>query len=40
LFWSWWPWFVGAMWAFSDGRFGLGVGLGAMAVVSYLIAPV
>jgi cardiolipin synthase len=40
LFWSWWPWFGGAMWAFSDGRFGLGVGLGAMAVVSYLIAPV
>ena len=28
------------MWAFSDGRFGLGVGLGAMATVSYLIAPV
>jgi len=28
------------MWAFSDARFGLGVGLGGMAVVSYLIAPV
>ncbi len=28
------------MWAFSDHRFGLGVGLGTMAVVSYLIAPV
>ena len=28
------------MYAFSDDRFGLGVGLGAMAVVSYLIAPV
>jgi cardiolipin synthase len=40
FFWSWWPWFGAAMWAFSDGRFGLGVGLGAMAVVSYLIAPV
>ena len=40
LFWSWWPWFVGAMWAFSDDRFGLGVGLGTMAVVSHLIAPV
>jgi cardiolipin synthase A/B len=40
LFWSWWPWFGGAMWAFSDGRFGLGVGLGAMAGISYLIAPV
>ena len=40
LFWSWWPWFLGAMWAFSDDRFGLGVGLGTMAVVSHLIAPV
>lgn len=28
------------MWAFSDERFGLGVGLGSMAAVSYLIAPV
>ena len=28
------------MWAFSDARFGLGVGLGAMAAVSYFIAPV
>src|SRR5687767_10949445 len=40
LFWSWWPWFAAAMWAFADDRFGLGVGLGAMAVFSYLIAPV
>jgi len=28
------------MWAFANDRFGLGVGLGAMAVFSYLIAPV
>jgi cardiolipin synthase len=40
LFWSWWPWFGVAMWAFANDRFGLGVGLGAMAVFSYLIAPV
>jgi cardiolipin synthase A/B len=40
LLWAWWPWFGGAIWAFSDDRFGLGIGLGAMAVVSYLIAPV
>lgn len=38
--WSWWPWFGGAMYAFADDRFGLGVGLGAIAVISYLIAPV
>jgi cardiolipin synthase len=40
LFWSWWPWFGGAMWAFADGRFGLGVGLSAMAVLSHLMTPV
>jgi cardiolipin synthase len=40
LFWSWWPWFGGAIWALADDRFGLGIGLGAMAVLSYLMAPV
>ena len=40
LFWSWWPWYGGATWALADDRFGLGAGLGAMAVFSYLIAPV
>jgi cardiolipin synthase len=40
LLWSWWPWFAGALWAFSENRFGWGVGLGAVAVFSYLIAPV
>jgi hypothetical protein len=40
LFWSWWPWFGGATWAFADDRFGLGIGLGAMAAFSYLSSPV
>jgi cardiolipin synthase len=39
LFWSWWPWFGASLWAFADGRFGLGVGLGTMAVFSHLMAP-
>jgi cardiolipin synthase len=40
LFWSWWPWFLGALWAFAVDRFGLGLALGAMAAFSHLIAPV
>jgi cardiolipin synthase len=40
LFWSWWPWFGAAIWAFGQDRFGLGLGLSVMAAFSYLIAPV
>lgn len=40
LLWSWWPWAVISIWGVADGRWGWAIGAGAMAMVSYLIAPV
>lgn len=40
LFWSWWPWFGGTVWALATDRFAIGFGLGIMGVFSYLMAPV
>ena len=39
LLWSWWPWAIVSVWAIGDARWGWAVGAGAMAMVSYLIAP-
>lgn len=39
LLWSWWPWAIVSIWAIGDARWGWAVGAGAMAMVSYLIAP-
>ena len=39
LFWSWWPWAFVCIWAIGDARWGWAFGAGAMAMVSYLIAP-
>jgi hypothetical protein len=39
LFWSWWPWAFVSIWAIGDARWGWAFGAGAMAIVSYLIAP-
>ena len=39
LFWSWWPWAIVSIWAIGDARWGWAIGAGAMAIVSYLIAP-
>lgn len=39
LLWSWWPWAIVAIWAIGDVRWGWAIGAGAMALVSYLIAP-
>jgi cardiolipin synthase len=39
LLWSWWPWAIVSVWAIGDARWGWAVGTGAMAMVSYLIAP-
>ena len=40
LLWSWWPWAIVSIWAIGDARWGWAIGAGAMAMVSYLIAPV
>jgi cardiolipin synthase len=40
LLWSWWPWVILAVWAFSVGREGRGISCLAMALFSYLSAPV
>jgi cardiolipin synthase A/B len=40
LFWSWWPWVALAVWAFSAGKTGWGIGSLAMGLFSYLSAPV
>jgi len=40
LLWSWWPWFVVAVVTAYDDRWGWAFGTGAMAFVSYLVAPV
>src|SRR5688572_17998985 len=39
LLWSWWPWAAVCLWAVGDDRTGWAIGGGAMALVSYLIAP-
>jgi cardiolipin synthase len=39
LLWSWWPWAFVSIWAIGDSKWGWAIGAGAMALVSYLIAP-
>jgi len=39
LLWSWWPWAIVCIWGISQARWGWAFGGGAMALVSYLIAP-
>ena len=39
LLWSWWPWALISLWAVAEGRWGWAIGAGAMAIVSFLIAP-
>jgi cardiolipin synthase A/B len=39
LLWSWWPWALVSIWGIGDARWGWAIGAGAMALVSYLIAP-
>jgi cardiolipin synthase len=39
LLWSWWPWALISVWAVAEGRWGWAIGAGAMAMVSFLIAP-
>src|SRR6187402_2184487 len=39
LLWSWWPWAIVSIWGIGDDRLGWAIGGGAMALVSYLIAP-
>lgn len=40
LFWSWWPWALLSVWAYTAGETGWGIGAMAMALFSYLSAPV
>src|SRR5919106_2624319 len=40
LFWSWWPWSLVSVWAFSSDHTGWGIGTLAMALFSYMAAPV
>ncbi len=39
LFWSWWPWAVGGLVLAYTGHWGWAAGAGALAIVSFLIAP-
>lgn len=39
LLWSWWPWAAVCLWALVTDKWGWAWGTGAMAFVSYLIAP-
>ena len=39
LLWSWWPWALISIWGIADGRWSWAISAGAMALVSYLIAP-
>jgi cardiolipin synthase len=39
LFWSWWPWALLAVWAFTASKTGWGIGSLAMSLFSYLSAP-
>ena len=40
LLWSWWPWALAFLWAVRSDKWWWAFGTGAMATVSYLIAPV
>ncbi len=39
LLWSWWPWAIAFIYAMAHDKWGWAIGMGSMAVVSYLIAP-
>ena len=39
LLWSWWPWAAAFLYAMVHDQWGWAMGMGAMALVSYLIAP-
>jgi cardiolipin synthase len=39
LFWSWWPWAIGGLALAYTGHWGWAAGSGALATVSFLIAP-
>jgi cardiolipin synthase len=39
LLWSWWPWALVSIWAIGKAEWGWAIGGGAMALVSYLLAP-
>ncbi len=39
LLWSWWPWAVAFLYAMVHDKWGWAIGMGAMGLVSYLIAP-
>src|SRR3954470_14544055 len=39
LLWSWWPWAAAFLYAMVHDKWGWAIGTGAMALVSYLIAP-
>ena len=39
LLWSWWPWALVSIWAIGSAEWGWAIGGGAMALVSYLMAP-
>ena len=40
LLWSWWPWLLACIYAIEQAKWGWAYGTGAMALFSYLIAPV
>jgi hypothetical protein len=40
LFWSWWPWALACLWNLVQDKWGWAFGMGLMALVCYLIAPV
>jgi cardiolipin synthase len=39
LLWSWWPWAAAFLYAMVHDKWGWAAGMGAMSIVSYLIAP-
>ena len=39
LLWSWWPWSLVSLWAIGNDQWAWAAGAGAMALVSYLMAP-
>src|SRR5687768_4822193 len=39
LLWSWWPWALISIWGIGQAKWGWAIGGGAMALVSYLLAP-
>ncbi len=39
LLWSWWPWTLAFLYAMVQDAWGWAIGMGAMALFSYLIAP-